>query len=131
MIQVTDLPQARFDQIVVATDVKRHFTILIGTVSGIGPSITIVIDVLIALVGQVGDNIGIVVGLNALGNNLLRPDLVNNHGGVVPGDVPALVIVVGAVSTADVAQLLAFILLAVDAFRKLEGNPCILLGVGI
>ena len=131
MIQVTDLPQARFDQIVVATDVKRHFTILIGTVSGIGPDITVIIGVLIALVGQVGDNISIVVGLNALGNNLLRLDLVNNHGGVVPGDVPSLVIVITAVSATDITQLLSFILLAVDAFRKFKGNPCILLGVGI
>ncbi len=70
------------------------------------------------------------MGLNALGNNLLRLDLVHNHGGVVPFNVPYR----GghaAEHSADATQLLAFILLAVNAIRKLKSNPCILLGVGV
>ena len=85
---------------------------------------------LIALVGQVSHNIGVQMGLNALGNNLLRLDLVNNHGGVVPLDVPFWSGFT-AKHTTDAMELLAFILLAVNAIRKLKSNPCILLGVGV
>ena len=70
------------------------------------------------------------MGLNALGNNLLRLDLVNNHGGVVPFNVPYRG-GLAAEHSADATQLLAFILLAVNAIRKLKSNPCILLGVGV